>query len=223
MNRREFLKIGSLSISFILLHGVKNIVKAGVEDVSFKNKMADMILENYTGYIPNLRPWGYWHRYIAYTDPGEQLLFNIESSSSNLQFDYTVSENPQEAGSWFVDIFIKSLGNDNDQTVKFIFSILSSSETNVVTREKEKIQLFNNFPNPFNPSTKISYYLPKSTRVKGIVYNMLGETVAVLVDELQRSGHHEIIWNADQLPSGVYIFALITNSSRQTIKMMRVK
>ncbi len=223
IDRRTFLKIGSLSISYVLLSGVKGLVRAGVQDVSYKNRMNDLTLENFVGYFPNLRPQAYWHRYIAFTDPGEQLLFSIESPSTQLQIDYAVSENPQEAGSWFVDVFFRSLDVESEQTVKFIFSISPPIGEKIVAQREDQIQLFDNFPNPFNPSTKISYYLPRTTPVKGIVYNMLGETVAVLVDEVQRSGKHELIWNAENLPSGIYIFSLITNNSKKTIKMMRVK
>ncbi len=69
--------------------------------------------------------------------------------------------------------------------------------------------LFNNYPNPFNPSTNIGYVLSRSTRVNISIYNCLGQLVKVLVDDNQAYGHHEILWDGtDQsqnlVQSGVY-------------------
>ncbi len=65
--------------------------------------------------------------------------------------------------------------------------------------------LFQNYPNPFNPSTLIKYELPKESNVQLIIYNILGEKVAELVNTFQKAGRYEVNWDAKSFSSGVYI------------------
>ena len=73
--------------------------------------------------------------------------------------------------------------------------------------------LAQNFPNPFNPSTTISYSLPKAANVSLSVFNALGQEVAVLVNERKEAGFYQATWNASNVPSGVYFYRL---QARQT-------
>ena len=73
--------------------------------------------------------------------------------------------------------------------------------------------LYDNHPNPFNPSTTIEYFVPEESNVRLSVYNLLGNEVAVLVDGAVASGRHSVVWNAasnghGDLPAGVYIYRL---------------
>ncbi len=65
--------------------------------------------------------------------------------------------------------------------------------------------LFNNYPNPFNPNTVIKYSLPFDSRVTIRIYNIIGQLVKELINTVQTTGDHKIIFNADELPSGVYL------------------
>lgn len=88
-----------------------------------------------------------------------------------------------------------------------------------------------NFPNPFNPSTVISYALPVDSRVRLTIYNLLGEEVSAPVrDEVQAAGYQSVTLNAAQLPSGIYLYRLsavaVEDASRsfsQTRKMILIK
>ena len=64
------------------------------------------------------------------------------------------------------------------------------------------------YPNPFNPSTRIAYQLPVTSRVMLRVYNLLGETVRILRDAVEDPGYRSIEWNASELASGIYICRL---------------
>lgn len=68
--------------------------------------------------------------------------------------------------------------------------------------------LFQNFPNPFNPSTTIEYDLRSSASVELAVYNLVGQRVALLVSEEQPAGSYAVTFNAKDLPSGVYFYRL---------------
>lgn len=83
--------------------------------------------------------------------------------------------------------------------------------------------LAQNYPNPFNPSTDISFALPNAGRVKLVIYNVLGQEVATLVDQHMDAGNHTVTWKADQYSSGVYFYRLDAERYTQTLKMMLLK
>lgn len=85
------------------------------------------------------------------------------------------------------------------------------------------IRLNPNYPNPFNPTTVISFQLPVSGDVRLEVYDMLGRRVAVLMDETQQAGEHRITFDASNLTSGVYISRLSIGGISQTKKMILIK
>lgn len=80
-----------------------------------------------------------------------------------------------------------------------------------------------NYPNPFNPSTDISFALPNSGQVKLVVYNVLGQEVATLVDQYMEAGNHTAKWEASAFSSGVYFYRLNAARYTQTLKMMLLK
>lgn len=93
-------------------------------------------------------------------------------------------------------------------------------EAEIVAKE---FKLFNNYPNPFNPSTIISYSIPADAFVTVKIYNTIGEQVAELINENQVAGQHQLNFNANNLPSGIYFTEVKANENVQRIKMMLVK
>lgn len=87
----------------------------------------------------------------------------------------------------------------------------------------DKFELYNNYPNPFNPTTTIRFALPLEGPVKLSVYDVLGRKVADLIDENLQADFHEITWNARNLASGVYIYRLVTQDGVFTKKMSLIK
>ena len=77
----------------------------------------------------------------------------------------------------------------------------------------ENFDLSQNYPNPFNPSTTIRYALPTESKVAISIFNLLGEEVATLVNDVQSSGYHEVVFNASELSSGVYLYRINAVSS----------
>jgi hypothetical protein len=84
-------------------------------------------------------------------------------------------------------------------------------------------KLEQNYPNPFNPTTEIAYTLPKTEKVKVVVYNLLGDQVAQLVNTTQHAGPHTVTFNATNLASGVYFYQLEAGSINLVKKMMFIK
>ena len=83
--------------------------------------------------------------------------------------------------------------------------------------------LLQNYPNPFNPTTNINYQLPVKSFVALKVYDVLGNEIVTLVNEEKPIGNHEITWNAEQLPSGIYFYQIQAGSFVETKKMVLVK
>ncbi len=84
----------------------------------------------------------------------------------------------------------------------------------------KKYKLYQNFPNPFNPTTTITYDLPLSGHVKIDVFNLLGQKMKTLVDANKNAGKYEIQYNAENLASGVYYYRLQAGEFRQLKKMI---
>ena len=120
---------------------------------------------------------------------------------------------------------------NNDIAARNLFNSNFSPSTGVNNNSISKIDynLYQNFPNPFNPSTLIKYSLSNNSNVKLIVYNSLGQTVKVLVNSPQSAGSHEINFDASNLASGVYFYTLYTGSTsgdqsfHSTRKMLLIK
>ena len=105
----------------------------------------------------------------------------------------------------------KTNSSDNRQPLVFTNSIPT------------KYSLHTNSPNPFNPTTVIKYDLPQDGKVRLVVYNILGQMVATLVDDFKKAGYHQVVWNGHNMPSGMYFYKLVTDNFVQTNKMLLIK
>lgn len=100
-------------------------------------------------------------------------------------------------------------------------TIVSVDDTPI--RIPQNIILYPNYPNPFNPITKIRYSVPCLTRIQIKVYDVLGNEIETLVNEEKPAGNYEIIWNAVNLPSGVYFYQMRAGDFTQIQKMILLK
>ena len=86
-----------------------------------------------------------------------------------------------------------------------------------------RFELMQNYPNPFNPSTKITYSVRTYSSTSLRVYDLLGREVVTLVHETKSPGIYSTMWNAIQMPSGMYFCRLESNGEQQIIKMLLMK
>ena len=84
-------------------------------------------------------------------------------------------------------------------------------------------ELFNAYPNPFNPTTEISYSISKPSNVSLKVFDVLGQSIATLVDEQKESGKYSVTFNANNLPSGIYFYSIQLDSYNSVKKMLLLK
>jgi len=80
-----------------------------------------------------------------------------------------------------------------------------------------------NYPNPFNPTTRIKYSIPQSSNVVIKVFDVLGNEIAVLVNDERPIGTHTIDFNSTNIPSGIYFYRIEANNFSQTKKMILLK
>jgi len=133
------------------------------------------------------------------------------------------SNSPKEYN--FIDSEVNSAGTylyrlkqiDNDGSYEF------SKTIEVNFGSPIKFELSQNYPNPFNPSTTISFNLPKSGIATLKVYNLMGEEIITLVEGYREAGIYTINFNAEEHPSGMYLYRLSTNGFTETKKMLFMK
>ena len=87
----------------------------------------------------------------------------------------------------------------------------------------EDFSIHSIYPNPFNPVTNIVYGLPEHVNVQILVYDLSGKQVETLINEFQTPGYHSVNWNANNLPSGVYLIRMDSGDFTQTQKVLLVK
>ena len=126
---------------------------------------------------------------------------------------------------WFTDrtytaTYRATDGSGNTSTATAVVTVHLGPVAKVVPTESA---LYGNIPNPFNPVTEIAYALAENVPVRLVVYNLLGQPVATLVDEPQTAGYHTAAWNASGMATGVYIYCLEAGSFTATKKMILVR
>lgn len=127
------------------------------------------------------------------------------------------------------------IGPDDSNTIPHIgsyFILDDVSLSGIATAVEGKLEtaavvtdykLDQNYPNPFNPSTKISYSIAKSSYVSLKVYDMLGNVVSTLANEVKPAGSYTASFNGSNLPSGFYLYELRAGDYSMTRKMLLLK
>jgi len=105
----------------------------------------------------------------------------------------------------------------------------STSITTSIKVQKEgnnlpkDFQLQQNYPNPFNPQTTINYSVKENSNITITLYSLLGEKIATLVNKDQNAGNYDIVWNASNYPSGIYIYIMTAESNVSKNTFQNVK
>ena len=137
-----------------------------------------------------------------------------------------------DGSGWEGNVFCSPINNDNAWQTPSVWAFTWVGEKawpytvdvkNDLQPLISEFQLSDNYPNPFNPSTRLDFTLPMVSRVKMTIYDISGREIEVLADEIKTIGKHTLTWHAGKLPAGVYIARLQAGSFNQTKKMILVK
>ena len=113
--------------------------------------------------------------------------------------------------------------NLNAETKTHFDNKLEGIGAGKITNISEDYRLYQNFPNPFNPATIISYKINQRGFVTLKVYNLVGQVVKTLISEYQESGTYSKQFDASQLSAGVYLYKLQVNSFTSVKRMTLIK
>lgn len=136
------------------------------------------------------------------------------------------------AGDVLDKVIISNAATQGDVIVADAIRILSFDSLMVSTKENFKLvpessELLENYPNPFNPSTKIKYTIPVSVKSNSIttlkVFNVLGNEIVTLVNEVKQPGSYNVEFNGSDLPSGVYFAKLSIGELNVVRKLVLIK
>jgi hypothetical protein len=141
------------------------------------------------------------------------------------QFELNISSDVTAAGGYGTrKPGLKSFINTRQTSLQNQFAALGITDIEPAAPEPaNSFALMQNFPNPFNPSTVIVYSIGKSEHIKIEVVDLIGRTIATLVDEIKHEGIHSIRFNAGTITSGVYFYRLITPQAIFTKQIMILK
>ena len=143
----------------------------------------------------------------------EKIGFVAGSGNSNSAKKYYFVDSNLKPGSY--SYRLKQI--DNDGSFKYSDNI--SLDINLIA----KSEMGQNYPNPFNPTTTIKFTLAEKDNIRLVVYNVIGQQVAELVNGNVDAGTHDVTFNAANLSSGIYFYTLSGNSVNITKKMILVK
>ncbi len=132
----------------------------------------------------------------------------------------------RQVGSTTISVIVKddagtANGGVDSLVVSFGVNVLLDTDLGDEDTTPKEFRLDQNFPNPFNPSTQISFSLPTGEHVDLAVYDMMGRRVTQLVDAYTAAGTHRVTFDAASLPSGIYMYVIraggMTASNRMTL------
>ena len=141
----------------------------------------------------------------------------VQGNTATIHVTYLQSDSPGSAS--FMDVTPPS--RNYHIYTKYQFSIVGMKTAG--NGIPKCYSLKQNFPNPFNPTTSICFYLPKRSFVNITVYNILGEEVKKLVNGYFNAGSYSLDWDGSDFPSGVYFYRLETDGFSVSKKMILLK
>jgi len=166
------------------------------------------------------------YAYVSYYTAGLRI-FDV-SDPENIEVAAHYDTSPQSGegfdGAFGVYPFLPSKNIlVSDQTGLYVFRFHKPTDVIDVSEQVNSFELYQNYPNPFNPSTKIKYSLNESSNVSIKVYDVLGNELAVLVNDFKPAGAYEVNFNGENLSSGIYYYTITAGNFTSTKKMMLLK
>ncbi len=150
--------------------------------------------------------------------PGGKILLNL---NNNAGMHYLTALTPLPNGD------IIAAGDDVAHNAgNFIITRITNQATGIagnIPMQPDRIELFQNYPNPFNPSTAISFNISRTSFVSLKIYDVLGNEISTLVNNVMQAGIHTMNFNASSLSSGVYFYHLKNGEFSEVKKMILLR
>lgn len=158
--------------------------------------------------------------YQIYRDDSGNGNYTIIATVSNTTFTYTDNSVVMGEPGQVINYKVKAFGKEFTNTVS---TTVIPYKKGTESESEINYSLTQNYPNPFNPLTVISFSIPKNSFVSLKVFDVLGNEVSELVNEIKEKGNYNISFEASNLSSGVYFYTLKANGNSLTKKMLLAK
>jgi uncharacterized protein (DUF362 family) len=160
------------------------------------------------------------------TDSIGAKLMGLDCEATKLTLPARTSYGDTECDNYLDLLHTKGVGTNQLSEIQIVgdgASLVTSVRQNPGVRQPAGYQLCSNYPNPFNPSTMIVFYVPRAESVTLRIYDMTGRMVEELIRGEVPAGEHRLQWSANGLASGVYLCRMETRGFTETIKMLYQK
>jgi uncharacterized protein (DUF362 family) len=160
------------------------------------------------------------------TDSIGAYLMGLECEAEKLQLPGDNGYGDTECDNYLNLLHTKGIGTNQLNEINVVGDgkdLITSVRPDVSSQKPEKFKLCANYPNPFNPSTMIVFYLPRNEYVTLKVYDITGRVIETLIEGEVPAGEHRLQWSAEGLASGVYLCRMKTKDFSETIKMLYQK
>lgn len=223
-------------MSAVLIYPITSLSNVDIQVIRAIPRPMMPLNANISGYVylnftpPFVPTQGYpfWSGSIVYAKEGNMYRgFGV----SDIYEHYTISNLPSATYDLYANRLgyysgsrVVALNSSNYDTANFWLDTSSLIGVQIInTKVPDKFELYQNYPNPFNPATIIKFSVQKTSDVRMSVFNVLGQEVAVLVNETLQPGEYRVVFNASTLASGVYFYKVTAGSFGETRKMVLIK
>jgi DNA-binding beta-propeller fold protein YncE len=142
---------------------------------------------------------------------------NVTATASSFAYPQSVFVDSPNGHIWVTDF-------DNHRVLRFDVSTLTTAEKTFTSFFPGEYFLAQNYPNPFNPITQISFFVRNTTHASLTVYNLLGQKVATLFNEVAAANTvYSFSFDAKNLPSGIYLYSLRSSNGHEVKRMCLLK
>lgn len=160
------------------------------------------------------------------TDSIAAYLMGLNPEAEKLKLPAQNSYGDIECDNYLYMLYKKGIGTNRLSEINLVGDgkdLITSVNFEKDLEKPAEFKLCANYPNPFNPSTMIVFYLPRNEYIKLKVYDIAGREIETLVKGEVPAGEHRLQWSAEGLASGIYLCTLEANGFRETIKMLYQK
>ncbi|MEO8664762.1 MAG: SBBP repeat-containing protein [Ignavibacteria bacterium] len=161
---------------------------------------------------------------IKYSSTGQQLWMKQYNGTGGIGSNDDIAKAIALDRKGRIFVMGESMGDETGLDYCLVgYSEFLPNEESKINAVNSDPMLGDNYPNPFNPTTQISFNIPVSSNVKLGIYDMSGRMIELLVNKILQPGSHEYEWNASHYSSGTYFYKIESDGFVQTKKMLLIK
>jgi sugar lactone lactonase YvrE len=200
---------------------------APIQAVSLLDSTVSLVVNTTFGYFDGITTDQFGNVYVS-SHYGSGRIYKYDKNFTNPPELISSGHNEPAGLGYNTRDNILAVPNYGSHSIDYIF-INPNSINNDQNNFVNIFRLYHNFPNPFNPKTTISYYLPKTDIVNLSIYNLQGQKIKTLESNIRKSfGNHSVIWDGTnefnkRVSSGYYLYRIETTKSSKTKSMIFLK